>query len=188
MPELSASRPQVGARARLVGDRRVTTRAIGAGIIILLLAGCAKQDEETVRLRLSEWVNLGDTRYFHSEVDCSAAVFDLKSNRVSSKVKRARSLEVGVAMIGREQAVVFDIKGESPHSLTQRIMSQSLHQGIGILSSGLSGKNCMTEELQVYYYRTLLEETADLVFDPIDKAMIVVDTENKQLFYARGDG
>lgn len=198
MPSNSMSRPLAGARRRAAARcrtaahalslRKSAKRAIGAGLACLMVAGCAKQNEEDVRTRVSSWMNLGETLYFHSQPGCSAAVFDLKSTRISSKVTRARTLQTGVKMLGRDGPVFFDIKGETPHSVSEAMMNANLHRGIGMISSGIAAKNCMTETLQTYYLRALLDENADLVYDPQEKAMIVLDGENRWLFYARGDG
>lgn len=188
MPDNKASWSSARARRRSASRRRSAARAIGAGLVLLIAAGCAKQKEEDVRTRLDDWVNLGETLYFYAEPSCSAAVFDLKSTRISSTVTRARTLQKGQNAIAREQPVFFDMRGESPHSVTEQLMNASLHDGLGLISSGVAAKNCMTEKLQTYYFQALVDENADLVFDPEEKAMIVVDSENRWLFYARGEG
>ncbi len=188
MPDKKTSWSLARARRRAAARGRTAARAIGAGLILLAIAGCSKQKEDDVRTRLSDWVNLGETLYFYADIGCSAAVFDLKSTRISSKVTRARTLQTGVKMLGRDGPVFFDIKGETPHSVSEAMMNANLHRGIGMISSGIAAKNCMTETLQTYYLRALLDENGDLVYDPQEKAMIVLDGENRWLFYARGDG
>lgn len=188
MPEHTSSWSLTRARRLSAARGRKVARAFGVGLILLVVAGCAKQKEEDIRTRLGNWVNLGETLYFYSSAGCSAAVFGLKSTRISSTVARARTLQKGQKALELKQPVFFDIKGESPHSVTEQLMNASLHKGIGLISSGIAAKSCMTETLQAYYLRALLDENADLVFDPEDAAMIVVDGENRWLFYARGDG
>ncbi|MQQ07674.1 hypothetical protein GFB49_04325 [Epibacterium sp. SM1979] len=188
MPEEKTSWSLTRARRRLASRGRAATRAIGAGMVLLAIAGCSNQSEDDVRTRLNDWVSLGETLYFHADARCSAAVFDLKSTRISSAVSRARTFQSGENLLDRQEPVFFDIKGESPHSVTEALMSASLHRGVGLISPGISARKCMTETLQSYYLQALLDENADLVFDPEEKAMIVVDGENRWLFYARGDG
>ncbi|MBT8155549.1 hypothetical protein KMP13_17085 [Epibacterium ulvae] len=188
MPDNKMSWSLARARQRVAARGRTAARAVGAGLILLVIAGCSKQKEDDVRTRLSDWVNLGETLYFYADIGCSAAVFDLKSTRISSTVTRARTLQKVQRVLDEDLPVFFDIKGESPNSVTEQLMNVSLHRGIGLVSSGVAAKNCMTKTLQTYYRQALLDENADLVFDPEEQAMIVVDSENRWLFYARGDG
>ncbi len=161
-------------------------RGFTAVTVLVSLAGCIKQNEQTLRQQLSGWLKLGDTQYFYATSRCSAAVFALKSLRVNSLVKRARSMPSGMKLIARGEPVVFAIEGQSPTDVTQQIMSYDLHSGLGVVSSGLSGKNCMTDPLRSAYFDALINPDADLIYNPEDHAILVVDPDNKRLFYVWG--
>ncbi|NRB17362.1 MAG: hypothetical protein HRU33_07240 [Rhodobacteraceae bacterium] len=165
--------------------RRVAHAALVA-LALTGLAGCAMDKEDAVRARVGTWVNLGDTRYFKSSMDCTAGVFDVEGSRITSLITKARSVATGMVMLKDGEAVAFDVKGLSPNAVSEQIMSKDLPQGIGVLSSGIAGKNCMSKPVKAAYLRALLDPDSVLMFDPDGNVMAVLDRRNERLYYARG--
>lgn len=160
-----------------------------AGLAVLALtglAGCALDKEGAVRAQIGDWVKLGDTHYFYSTVDCTAGVFEVKGRRITSLISKTRSIATGVRLLESGKAVAFEADGQSPNDVADQIMSNNRLQGIGVLSSGVSGKTCMNKPVKDAYLQALLEPSSVLIFDPIGSVMAVLDRSNNQLFFSRG--
>ncbi|PCJ09417.1 MAG: hypothetical protein COB16_04435 [Rhodobacteraceae bacterium] len=150
------------------------------------LAACAMDQEDEVRLRVGDWVKLGETTYFKSSMSCTAGVFEVEATRITSLISKVRSVGTGMLLLKHGEAVAFDVKGQSPNAVSEQIMTRDLPQGIGVLSSGIAGKNCMSDTVKSAYLRALLDPNAVLMFDPDGNVMAVLDRRNAQLFFARG--
>nr|WP_175582304.1 hypothetical protein [Phaeobacter sp. HF9A] len=150
------------------------------------VSACSLDHEEEVRAQLQDWVKLGETYYFHSRVNCTAALFAIKATRISSMVKKVRDVESGMRAISEGRAVAFEIANTSPTAVTEQIMSQDLPMGLGVLSSGTSGKDCMAVEMEEAYFNALLDPTSVLLYAPERRFMAIFDRRNKRMFYSRG--
>ena len=161
-------------------------KAALVGLALIGLAGCAMDKEAEVRERLGDWVSLGDTTYFNSSMSCTAAVFEVDGLRITSLISKARSIATGMTLLEDGKAVAFDVKGLSPNGVSEQIMTQNLSRGLGVLSSGVAGKDCMTDDIKQAYLRSLLDPNSVLMFDPNGNVMAVLDRAKKQLFFSRG--
>lgn len=151
-----------------------------------LLAACQLDKEDDVRSTLGDWMKLGDTYYFYAELHCAAALFDVKASRISSSVSKVRSLDKALRALDQEKPIAFQIAGLSPTQITEGVMNADLPKGLRVLTSGVSGRNCMAEEMEIAYYNALLDPTSVLMMDPVDKFVAVYDRRNTRLFYLRG--
>lgn len=163
--------------------RSLVALLLGAG---MALSACSLDQETEVRSQIAQWVSLGDTLYFYSRVNCTAALFDIKATRITSMIKKARTVEAGMRSIEQGQAVAFEIAGMSPNRVSETIMTENLPQGLGVLSSGIAGRACMAQEMEVAYFNALLDPTSVMIFEPQEKFMGVFDRRNRRLFYSRG--
>lgn len=174
---VSLSRPRRPLRSAVLGL---------AASAALVLAGCSLDQEEEVRLKIQDWVKLGETKYFFSRVNCTAALFDVKATRITSMVKKVRDIESGMRAITENNPVAFEVGGMSPTQVTEAIMTLDLPQGLGVLASGTGGKDCMAVEMEEAYYNTLHDPTSVLIFHPEARFMVIFDRRNMRLFYSRG--
>ncbi len=152
----------------------------------LVVSGCSLDQEEEVRSQIQSWVKLGETQYFFSRVNCTAALFEVKATRITSMVKKARDIEAGMRAITENKPVAFEVGGLSPTQVTEAIMTLDLPQGLGVLASGTGGKDCMAVEMEEAYYNTLHDPTSVLIFHPEAKFMAIFDRRNMRLFFSRG--
>ncbi|WP_255731224.1 hypothetical protein [Phaeobacter sp. B1627] len=167
--------------------RRLRTTVLGLATAAgVLLSACSLDQEEEVRSNVQSWVKLGETFYFFSRVNCTAALFDVKANRISSLIRKAGSIEAGMRAIVEGETVAFQIDALSPTQVTEQIMTLDLPLGLGVLSSGTGGKDCMAEEMEVAYFNALLDPTSVLIYAPQDRSMAVFDRRNRRLFFSRG--
>ena len=165
-------------------------RSARAGLTMVLATGllsaCQLDDEDDVRATLGSWMKLGETYYFYAELHCAAALFDVKASRISSSVSKVRSLDKALRALDQEKPIAFQIAGLSPTQITEGVMNADLPKGLRVLTSGVSGRNCMAEEMEIAYYNALLDPTSVLIMDPVDKFVAVYDRRNTRLFYLRG--
>ncbi|UWQ42646.1 hypothetical protein K3718_06035 [Leisingera aquaemixtae] len=156
---------------------------------LAFLPACALDKEAALRAQLSAWVELGETFFFQSSMSCTAAVFHTAENpRITSLVKRARSLNTGMTMLETGEPVMFAVAGKSPNAVTEDIMSRDLPQGLEVLNSGLAGLTCMTDLVKSVYYQAIRNPASTLVFVPETGAMVVLDKQAMALIYVRGNG
>ena len=166
--------------------RRLRTATLGLATAAgVLLSACSLDQETEIRSKLQSWVKLGETFYFYSRVNCTAALFDVKADRISSLIKKAGSIEAGMRAIVEQKVVAFQIAALSPTQVTEQIMTLDLPLGLGVLSSGTGGKDCMAREMEVAYFNALLDPTS-VIYDPVAKSMAVFDLRNRRLFFSRG--
>lgn len=155
--------------------------------VIAALAGCAMDSETKVRDELGAWVNLGETVYFESRMDCTAALFKTRSTTVRASVNMVRTLPDGLRLIGAGETVGFDLAKQSPNAISEQVMSADLPNGLGLVSSGISGKNCMTDTVQRAYLTALTSDNSIMIYAPSNNALAVLDVQQGQVFFARGD-
>ena len=167
--------------------RLVRTVVLGlAAATALSLAACSLDQEDEVRSKVENWVKLGETFYFYSRVNCTAALFDVKATRISSMIRKVSTVADGMRAITEGESVAFQVAELSPTEVTEQIMTRDLPLGLGVLSSGTGGKDCMADEMAEAYFNTLLDPTSVLIFDPEGKFMAVFDKRNRRLFFSRG--
>ncbi|WP_146344736.1 hypothetical protein [Falsiphaeobacter marinintestinus] len=154
---------------------------------IATLAGCAMDSEAKVRTQLGAWVNLGETVYFESRMDCTAALFKTRSTTARASVSMVRTLPDGLRLISAGETVGFDLPAQSPNAISQQVMSADLPNGLGLVSSGISGKNCMSDTVQRAYLTALTSDNSIMIYAPSTNALAVLDVQQGQVFFARGD-
>jgi len=157
-----------------------------AALALLGLAGCALDSESEVRARLDGWVTLGETEYFESEMGCTAGAFELRQSRFKSKVASVDTVEEGLRLLQQDWAVAFDLPGLSPSEVSEVISSRNLSEGIGVLASGVSSRDCMSDEIRRRYLAAVNAADSILVFDTTDNAMAIVDRVSRVVFFVRG--
>lgn len=154
-------------------------------LVLLLLSACSLDREGAVRAQLNQWVVLGDTLYFNSTRDCTAAVFDTEATSVLSGAKKVRSIERGLRLIGQDQVVAFDMATLSPADLYERIDKAYRRISLRMLVSGLAARDCLTDPFRDAFVQALNTTNVVLVFDPENAAMALFDRARKQVIYSR---
>ncbi|MCE8509885.1 hypothetical protein KBY28_15650 [Ruegeria pomeroyi] len=158
-----------------------------AALALIGLAACALDREAEVRAQLGGWMPLGDTLYFESKLECTAGLFATQADFLQNKVRTVSTLNDGLAALSKEAIVAFDLEGETPDQVSQAVMSADLPKGLGILASGLSARACMDEGTRSAYLSALHSPAALLIFAPDNNALVILDRDRRQVFFARGD-
>ncbi len=156
-----------------------------------LLAGCFRLDTETeVRALLQTWVRLAQTRDFTSRPTCTAAIFDTLSTAVlrDGPVQVATDLRAGVKMLTEGRPVAFDLPGQSPNAVSERVMSLDLANGLGLISSFVGpARACMDDRFQADVHYALMSSDTILIYDPSHNALMLLHRPTRIAFYLRGN-
>ena len=169
------------------GGRLAARVAVVTGALSLVLSACVLDDEAAVRSQLAQWVALGDTTYFRSQKECTAALFHTKARAVKSRISKARSIRHALRVIDKGQAVAFRVKGMTPTEVHKQLDLANRKAGIAMLTSGLGGRNCMTPEMKNEFAAALRGEGVIVLYDPNNHAFALFERASKRVFYTRGD-
>ncbi|MGR1580245.1 hypothetical protein ACSSNL_02155 [Thalassobius sp. S69A] len=160
---------------------------LAGAIALATLAGCAMDEESQVRAQVDEWVDIGKTLYFDSQMTCTAGVFALVSDQVKSAAPHAVTIREGLTLIRQRGVAKFQDPGLSPSDISAQINSQDIAIGNGVLSSGLDARECLTEAWRADFVAALQARGAVLIYRRAGNALAIIDQTNRQVFFARGD-
>lgn len=150
------------------------------------LAACAQDSEAELRAEIGAWLTLDETVHFRSTLSCTAALFRVRSGALTSQVRKVNSVNEGLRRLSNGEIVAFDLPGRSPNAVSEDIMSDSLPEGIAILSSGLSGTECLDDNMIASYGAALRDDRAVFVFDTSRNTLGVLQPDLRLLFVLRG--
>ena len=168
-------------------DRQMVRVAVISGVLSLVLSGCVLDDEAAVRRQLAQWVALGDTTYFKSQKECTAGLFHTKARNVKSRISKVLSISHALRVIDKGHAVAFRLEGMTPGEGHTQLDLANRTVGIGMLTSGLGGRNCLTPALQDEFALALRRKDVFVLYDPKNHALALFEQASKRVFYARGD-
>lgn len=168
--------------------RNRAAQAIAVVVALWALTGCALDREDALRGALGEWLPLAETRYFYSHSTCTAAVFGLRGLHPGSRVARASSMDEALRLLNKGRVVWFDLPGQSPNTISEKVMSSDLGRGLGLLSNAVGpAQRCMENALGRHFYRILTTPEAQLIFDPAGKAVILISPADRAAVFLRGN-
>lgn len=159
-------------------------------LVSLALAGCLALDkEEEVRAEVADWVFLAKTRIFVSKPTCTVAIFDTISSGVRTQgVRTATDLRAGLKLIQQGRTVAFDIPDITPNAVSEGLMSISLSEGMGMVSSFVGpSQSCMDDQFQVDVYYALTVPESLTIYDPTSNALMLLHRPTQLLFFMRGN-
>jgi hypothetical protein len=179
---MSAAPNHIQCRTRPVHARALPWMSV---LFFLVLSACVLDRELRVRAQLNQWVILGDTLFFNSTRDCTAAVFDTTTTSVLSGAKKVRSIERGLRLIGQDQVVAFDMAAMTPADMYEQIDKAYRRVSLRMLVSGLAARDCLSGPFRDAFVQALNTTNVVLVFDPENAAMALFDRVRKQVIYTR---
>lgn len=161
-----------------------------AAFLPLGLSGCIALDtEEEVRVELAGYVFLEKTRQFVSRPTCTAAVFEVISEGVrSQRVKQVDDVRHGLRLVREGRVVAFDLPGLTPDGVSQALMSISLSDGMGLVSSFTGPANaCMDDHMQLDFYFALMDPETLTIYAAQTNALMLLHKPSQLLFFLRGN-
>lgn len=156
------------------------------GAMLFVLGACALDKPGSARAFADRWIHVDAQTYFTSRRGCTVAVYRLTSGGLRSGAARVFDLRQGLMRLRAGQAVAFgDVTG-TPDALSQAIMSTDLPLGLGMLSSVMGPRACMTDEVAQGVSRMLTTQGVTTVYDPAQNIVILLDTATRHAVLMRG--
>lgn len=162
-------------------------RALALACLMVLLAACRLDAPEAARAAVARWLYPAEQLYFESRRSCTVAVFRLGPGGLRGGVARVTDLERALWHVGRGRAVLIDLPGQSPDAVSRRLMSRDLAAGLGLLSSALGPRDCMTERIEAGVRLVLQTQAALTIYDPAGNALILYDPGRRLAVFLRGN-
>ncbi|MFD3190577.1 hypothetical protein ACFMPD_09920 [Sedimentitalea sp. HM32M-2] len=150
------------------------------------LTACAQDREQSVRGRLERWLVLGETAYFKSTIECTAAAFAVQGPEIRETITVVRTIRKGVRLLRQGTAVAFDVPGVDPSRVSEAIMALDLPDGLGVITAGVAAKDCMTETVAKQYAAALTDPDTVLFYDPQEKTLSIFDRSQQRVYFTRG--
>lgn len=169
---------------------RCKGRGRALGLVALLgcvaLAGCKRTDEAAMRAQLDPWFALGETLGFHATRGCAAGAFALVDERIAAKLRVATSVPEALIALRARGAVALDDTRQSPDQALLQIVDMDRPLGMAMRIAALEGLACMEPGLEDAFGRALSNPRAVLVLDTTNKAVILMDADDRLLIVSMG--
>lgn len=162
---------------------------IPLALCLVLVVGCARDGEDTVRARLEGWFFLGPTLYFNSEQRCTAAVFALEQRDVRKALPVQRLPEDARTAFRISGRTALRVADYSPNDLIDALLlTGDGALGKQALAAGSQGVACTKgAEAEPYFSAALTQVGATFVYDAELGGLIVLDPEQGRLFFIADD-
>ncbi len=160
--------------------------ALLAGASVLM--GCARDDEASMRDRLSAWFILGDTLAFASERGCAAGAFLVKDDTPASGLPVERDLGAMLRSLPRFGVAAVDDPALSPDEAMRQAANTDRPVGMAMRRAALEARDCMQGDLGAEFRRLLTRSEAVLAYHSEERAVMMLDRPNRVLVVAMGAG
>lgn len=156
--------------------------------LCLVLAGCARDSEEDLRKRLAGWFRLGETVYFKSTRQCTAASFDLTEIEPFPALVVQRNPDAAKEAFVSNPVAAIRMPRFSPHDVADAmLMSGDGTFGKEALRAAARSVACLEGSLtDGYLHVALMRQGALLAFDRETEGLMVLDPLQERLFYVAG--
>lgn len=154
-------------------------RLLAMGLCLLVAAGCKLDREDALRDELAGWLSVAEVLEFRSRSTCTGAVLRLKDAVISDRLTKATSVETAVQYLRAGRAVAFVLVDATPNEVSERIMTASLEQGLGLLSNGLgAAKRCLSDRGGMAFYAAIMSPDAVMIYDPGGNSLTLVHRQS----------
>lgn len=156
--------------------------------LTLLLSGCTRHGEAEVRTMLTRWFSLGETEYFKSTFDCTAAMFHVQTDQVKSALQINTDAGTALFEYGRSGTMVLANPEQTPNEGFLELMNTDRPIGIAMQAASVLGKNCMDEYIESAFFYAMQNPKSVMVFRRDEMAMVLLDPRTRLVIFASGDG
>ncbi len=152
------------------------------------LSGCARDSEADLRARLDGWFRLGETLYFKSTRQCTAASFRLTNIEPFPVFVVQRNMDAAVAAFRKGPVAAIRMPRFSPHDVADAMLLQGDGAfGKEALRAAARSYPCLEGSLNdSYMHVALMRRGALLAFDRESEGLMVLDPVQERLFYVAG--
>ena len=157
-----------------------------ACLVLSMIAGCSREDEEALRGRLEQWYALGPTVAFHATGNCAAGAVGLTDDAVKSAMPVTQGLPVMVIALARRGAAALDDPSQTPDAGMVALVNLDRATGSGMRRAALEGRACMNETVESAFRYALVNPRAVLAYDKRHAALMLLDPRTGMLIVAMG--
>lgn len=158
--------------------------ALLAGASVLM--GCARDDETSMRDRLSAWFALGDTLAFSSEQGCAAGAFRLMDETPGAALPVERNLGAMLRSLPRHGIAAVDDPDLSPDEAMRQAATTDRSVGMAMRRAALEARDCMQGDLAAEFRRLFVRTQTVLAYQTDERAILMLDRPNRVLVVAMG--
>ena len=157
--------------------------------VLLTLAGCARDSEDALRARLSQWFYLEEGTHFRSKSRCTAAVYNVAAAYTRPALTVHTSANLAKEAFSTGGLAALQMMGFSPNDLTDALL---------LTGRGTFGKQALAAAAQAVpcfegtraegqLRDALTRPGAVMAYDRESEGLMVLDPEAMRLFYVAGD-
>lgn len=156
---------------------------------VVLLAACERDSEAEVRATLGQWFFLGQTAYFDSQSHCTGAMFHLNLDRPRPNIPIQTNVAAAKYALRADGLAAVRIDGRTPADLIDalRLTGDGDFGKHAIEAGSLAGPCFQGVEIASDLYAAFNRPSATLAYDMQRGGLMVLDSDQKRLFYIAGD-
>ncbi len=149
------------------------SRCLAPLVLMVGLAGCARDDEDAQRERLMAWVSLGETVAFEAGPRCAVGVYELVTPDVKSALPLTDSMGAMRRAIAARGAAAVRLPGQGGDAVLVAMVNHHRETGMAMRRAALEARPCMdaTAEGAV---RQALERPGTIVAWDADAGMLAL--------------
>jgi len=130
-------------------------RGLAALILLMGLAGCAREDEAAQRARLAAWVSLGETVSFEARSGCAVGVYELVTDEVKSALPLTDSVPAMRRAIADRGAAAVRLPGQAADRVLVAMANHDRETGMAMRLAALEARACMDDAAKGQFRRAL---------------------------------
>ncbi len=161
-------------------------RLVLAGLSLIALAGCGREDEGALRDRMERWFSIGETVAFHATRDCVSAVFRLVQMDVKSPLSIVAAAPDVPGTLSRRGAVALHDPDLTPDAALAEITNSDRPTGMTMRRAALEGRMCMNDHTESAFRYALDNPRSILAYDAEPSTIMLMDPHTGLLVVAMG--
>lgn len=176
--------PQTGRKRRA----RRLHRPMFALAALMFVAACLGPSQDDIRAQLERWFVVGEPDYFRSTARCAAAAFPLLQDTPKAALRQESDVPRALARLEREGVMALGLEGVTPDQTFIEVMNSKRAVGVYVQAAAFAGRSCMDKVTEGAFRAALTNPRAVFVWDRAMGALILMDPDQAQVFWASGDG
>jgi hypothetical protein len=157
-------------------------------MLVLLIAGCARDDEVAMRARLAQWFLIGETLEFKASSACVAAVFRLVDFEVKSAMPQVQAVPEMLITLPRRGIAALNDPNQPPDQALVDLANAERATGMRMRKVAFESRDCMEGRTESAFSYALVNPMSVLAWDSKNEALMLMDPQTGVLVVAMGAG
>jgi hypothetical protein len=153
---------------------------------LVMLAGCAREDEAAQRDRLAQWFALGETISFVARRDCAVGLYEV----VTPEVKSALPLMPDVVQMQRridaQGAAALNFAGQGADAAMVAMANHARPTGMAMRRAGLEARACMDGRSEGAFRHALDHPDGIMAWDADMRMLVLLARDADVLIAVQG--